>query len=147
MKCNANGTPVSTSAPQAKTAGVPGPSSRNSAQETATIPKAQQIKIQQSSPNVGGQSSSVAKDIKSGAQEQDGKPTADKENVPQLPANKKKGQGDKSSTGSGGSLASMWGRASAKPKPSFVPAETKSSVPNSAGWFPSTTIFSSFFYF
>ncbi|KAM7495379.1 hypothetical protein LguiB_029988 [Lonicera macranthoides] len=132
VKRNTDGTPVSTSTPQAKTEGVPGPSSRNSAQETATIPKPQQRKIQQSSPNVGGQSSSVAKDVKSGAQEQDGKSTADKENVPQLPANKKKGQDDKSSTRSGGSLASMWGRASAKPKPSFVPAETKSSVPNSA---------------
>ncbi|KAL1537687.1 hypothetical protein AAHA92_30174 [Salvia divinorum] len=41
----------------------------------------------------------------------------ERDKVPRSLPNNKKGQNDKNSSGSGGSLASMWGRASAVPKP------------------------------
>ncbi|CAL0310199.1 unnamed protein product [Lupinus luteus] len=51
------------------------------------------------------------------------KPTEGKEKVLPLPTGKRKAQADKSSSVTGGSLASIWGRASAKPKPCSPPAE------------------------
>lgn len=51
------------------------------------------------------------------------KPTADKEKALPLPKGKKKVQADKSGSVTGGSLTSLWGCASAKPKPCSPPAE------------------------
>ncbi|KAK9268517.1 hypothetical protein L1049_000270 [Liquidambar formosana] len=137
VKRNAEGTPVGIVAPQPKSSGVSAPSKSNSPHQTIAVPQPQQRKVLQSSPKVGLQSPSVATDVKSesnGTQvdDQASKPPADKEKVPPLPANKKKGQDDKGSTGTGGSLANLWGRASAKSKPSCAPAETNNFIPNPA---------------
>ncbi|KAL4562205.1 hypothetical protein LXL04_034403 [Taraxacum kok-saghyz] len=48
------------------------------------------------------------------------KPVPHKEKLPQIP-NKKKPQNDKTSSMNLGSLATMWGRASSKPKPDPIP--------------------------
>ncbi|KAK6157070.1 hypothetical protein DH2020_011318 [Rehmannia glutinosa] len=61
-----------------------------------------------------------------------GQLAADKEKVPQLLRNNKKGQNDKNSSGTGGALASMWGRASAKPKPEAALPQANNSRQNSA---------------
>ncbi|MED6198306.1 hypothetical protein PIB30_065015 [Stylosanthes scabra] len=61
-----------------------------------------------------------------GVNDQVNKPSEDEEKV--VPAGKKKAQSDKSGSSSGGSLASFWGRASAKPKPSSVPVENSNTV-------------------
>ncbi|KAA8524019.1 hypothetical protein F0562_010550 [Nyssa sinensis] len=136
VKRNAEGTPVSVVAPQPKSAGVPGPSKSNSADQTATVPQPQQSKVQHKSPKVGLLSPNVVIDGKSeshgtGVHEKAGKPPSDKEKTHQLPANKKKGQNDKSSSGTGGSLANMWGRASAKSK-SSASSENNNIIPNSS---------------
>ncbi|KAI8009141.1 DNA polymerase delta subunit 3 [Camellia lanceoleosa] len=134
VKRNADGTAVSIAAPQPKNAVVAGPSRSNSMIQKATIPQPQQKKVQQSSPKVGLESSNVVKSIKteghvSGSHEQAGKPSSDKEKAPQLPANKKKGENDKSTSGNGGSLANMWGRAAAKPKHKSATTETNVPIP------------------
>ena len=109
------------------------------------MPQPQQKKVQQSSPKVGPGISNVIKDIKTeshvtGGHEQAGKPSSDKEKVPQFPANKKKGQNDKSTSGNGGSLANMWGHASKNSNPSSATAETNNLISNTTGWFPCTLI-------
>ncbi|KAJ0101027.1 hypothetical protein Patl1_04900 [Pistacia atlantica] len=86
-----------------------------------SVPPPQQNKIQQSSPKVGPLSPNVVKDVKAesnstGVHDQ-AKPSAAKEKLNPLPASKKKSQNDKSSSGTGGSLANFWGRASTKAKP------------------------------
>lgn len=134
VKRNADGTAVSIAAPQPKNAVVAGPSRSNSMIQKATISQPQQKKVQQSSPKVGLESSNVVKSIKteghvSGGHEQAGKPSSDKEKAPQLPANKKKSENDKSTSGNGGSLANMWGRAAAKPKPKSATTETNVPIP------------------
>ncbi|PSS15872.1 DNA polymerase delta subunit like [Actinidia chinensis var. chinensis] len=105
VKRNAEGTAVSIAAPQPKSAGLAGPSRSNSSNQNVKMPQPQQKKVQQSSPKVGPGISNVIKDIKTeshvtGGHEQAGKPSSDKEKVPQFPANKKKGQNDKSTSAS-----------------------------------------------
>ncbi|KAF6158328.1 hypothetical protein GIB67_022408 [Kingdonia uniflora] len=61
------------------------------------------------------------------------RPSAEKEKVNAFPANKKIIQNEQSSSGTGGSLANMWGRASTKQKglkPDCAPAETNTAIPN-----------------
>lgn len=58
--------------------------------------------------------------------------TADKEKALPLPTGKKKVQADKSGSVTGGSLASLWGRASAKPKPCSPPEENNKTISNPA---------------
>ncbi|XP_057461406.1 uncharacterized protein LOC130751763 [Actinidia eriantha] len=135
VKRNAEGTAVSIAAPPPKSSGLAGPSRSNYSNQNVTIPQPQQKKVQQSGPKVGPGIHNVVKDIKTeshvtGGHEQAGKPSSDKEKVPQLPANKKKGQNDKSTSGNGGSLANMWGRASKNSKPSSATAETNNLIPN-----------------
>ncbi|KAK2992537.1 LOW QUALITY PROTEIN: hypothetical protein RJ640_004311, partial [Escallonia rubra] len=132
VKRNPEGTSVSTAFLQAKSEGAPAPFRNNSAHQTDTIPLPQHKKIQQSSPNISLQSPNVVKDIKSeshgaGARDQGSKPSADKEKDPELPATKK----IKGTSGTGGSLASMWGRASIKSKPISAPTEISDCAPNS----------------
>ncbi|XP_020983896.1 uncharacterized protein LOC107459908 isoform X2 [Arachis duranensis] len=87
-------------------------------------------------PRADLKSEDVVKDVKSesngtgstGVHDQVNKPSEDKEKV--VPAGKKKAQSDKSGSSTGGSLASFWGRASAKPKPSSVPVESSNTVSN-----------------
>ncbi|GER33605.1 DNA polymerase delta subunit [Striga asiatica] len=57
---------------------------------------------------------------------------ADKEKVPQVTRNNKSGQTDKKTSGSGGALAGMWGRASAKPEPEAALLQANNSKQNSA---------------
>lgn len=86
----------------------------------------------------------VVKDVKSesngtgnaGVHDNINKPIAEKEKSLPLPAGKKKGQADKSGSVNGGSLASFWGRPSAKPKPCAVPEENSNMISKPAGWFP-----------
>ncbi|XP_027342328.1 uncharacterized protein LOC113855071 isoform X2 [Abrus precatorius] len=81
----------------------------------------------------------VAKDIKNesngtgntGVHDNISKPAADKEKALPMPTGKKKVQADKNGS-IGGSLASFWGRASAKPKPGSLPVENNTMVSNPA---------------
>ncbi|XVF78952.1 hypothetical protein PTKIN_Ptkin14bG0179800 [Pterospermum kingtungense] len=113
---------------------ISGSSKYNSAQGNSALPF-QQNKVQQSSSKVAQQPSGEVKDVKSdsigrGVHDLASKHSPDIEKIPSLPSNKIKGQKDKSSTGNGGSLANLWGRASTKPKPSDVPENNGDSIQN-----------------
>ncbi|KAF2314385.1 hypothetical protein GH714_025946 [Hevea brasiliensis] len=114
--------------------GNPGASNSNSAYKSIIVPPPQQIKVDQSGPKVGHQSTNLVKDVKPeihgiGVHNQ-AMPLLDGEKVPPLPTNEKKGQSDKSSIGNGGSLANCWGRASAKSKLTSAPAGNNSLISN-----------------
>ncbi|KAG5546055.1 hypothetical protein RHGRI_018281 [Rhododendron griersonianum] len=135
VKRSTEGTAASIAVPQLKTAGMAGPSRSNPSNQNLSIPQPQQKKVQQSNPKVGQQPTHVVKDIKTESPVTEGhkqvaKGSSDKEKVPQLPANKKKGQNEKSTSGNGGSLANMWDRASTKPKPSTATTKTTIIIPN-----------------
>ncbi|KAG5546054.1 hypothetical protein RHGRI_018281 [Rhododendron griersonianum] len=143
VKRSTEGTAASIAVPQLKTAGMAGPSRSNPSNQNLSIPQPQQKKVQQSNPKVGQQPTHVVKDIKTESPVTEGhkqvaKGSSDKEKVPQLPANKKKGQNEKSTSGNGGSLANMWDRASTKPKPSTATTKTTIIIPNTTGLFPFT---------
>lgn len=143
VKRSTEGTAASIAVPQLKTAGMAGPSRSNPSNQNLSIPQPQQKKVQQSNPKVGLQPTHVVKDIKTESPVTEGhkqvaKGSSDKEKVPQLPANKKKGQNEKSTSGNGGSLANMWDRASTKPKPSTATTKTTIIIPNTTGLFPFT---------
>ncbi|XVE53097.1 hypothetical protein DITRI_Ditri02bG0177200 [Diplodiscus trichospermus] len=134
VKRNVDGTAARVAAAQPNSVGISGLSKHNSAEGNAPLPL-QQNKVLQSSSKVAQQSPSVVKDVKSesvggGVHGLSSKPSADKEKIPSLPSNKMKGQNDKNSAGSGGSLANLWVRASTKPKPSGVPETDSDSVQN-----------------
>lgn len=102
--------------------------------QTITAPPSKQTKVQQS-PKVGPPSPNLVNSVKSerngtGVHDLATKQTVDEEKVSLLPANKKKGQSDKTSSGNGGSLANLWGRASAKSKPSSAQADNDKHIPN-----------------
>ncbi|KAF9587752.1 hypothetical protein IFM89_004729 [Coptis chinensis] len=95
------------------------------------------LKVQQSSPKIGHspvvatpviKSESTASGSNAQAHTNTGKVAA-------LPATKKKPQSERSSSGAGGSLANMWGRASVKSKPTCLP-ETSKTVTDSTGNLP-----------
>ncbi|KAK6134983.1 hypothetical protein DH2020_031267 [Rehmannia glutinosa] len=124
VKRAAGGTSLGTGTLQVKTTGVSGGSTSYSAHQTTAISKPLEP------PD-------ITKTVKSEShvkldREQGGQLAADKEKVPQLLRNNKKGQTDKNSPGTGGALASMWGRASAKPKPEAALAQANNSRQNSA---------------
>ncbi|CAH1449995.1 unnamed protein product [Lactuca virosa] len=103
---------------------------KRNAEGTPIVSKAsfQEKKVEQSNPKPD-----KGKDVQNGSHraqaiEQEVKPVPKKEQAPQLP-NKKKAQNDKTSSGTSGSLASMWGRASAKPKPESAPVKTDNPIP------------------
>ncbi|XWS10873.1 hypothetical protein CRYUN_Cryun38cG0035400 [Craigia yunnanensis] len=134
VKSNVDGTPATVAAAQPNSVGISGPSKHNSAQGNAALPF-QQNKAHQSSSRVAQQAPSEVKDVKSdsigrGVHGLASKPSADKEKIPSLPSNKMKGQNDKSSTGSGGSLSNLWGRVSTKPKPCGVLENDSDSIQN-----------------
>ncbi|KAI3769359.1 hypothetical protein L6452_00460 [Arctium lappa] len=129
VKRNGEGPPVSSAAPLLKNVGICGPSRSSSSKQTSETSLRQERRVEQSDPKPD-----QGKDIQSGSHQaqalkQDGKPVAHKEQVPQLPPNKKRNQNDKSSSGTAGSLASMWGRASSKPKPDCASIKTENAVP------------------
>nr|DAD37778.1 TPA_asm: hypothetical protein HUJ06_008419 [Nelumbo nucifera] len=130
VKRNAHETPAIVVPPQPRNVGVTGLSKSNSTNQTLPAPFVQG-KVQHESPKIGVQSSTAAtKDVKSESSSkpvQASEPNIDKEKITTFPANKRKGQNDKRT---GGSLATFWGRASAKLKPNCPPAETNSAAPN-----------------
>ncbi|KAI3457615.1 hypothetical protein Pfo_014278 [Paulownia fortunei] len=137
VKRTAGKTPLGTGTLQVKTTAVSGLSTSYSAHQTRAIPQPMQKKVQQSSPNAGMQSPDITKTVKTESdvkldREQGAQLAADKEKVPQLLPNNKKGQSDKNSSGTGGALASMWGRASVKSKPDAPLAQANNSRKNSA---------------
>ncbi|XP_058773782.1 uncharacterized protein LOC131647995 [Vicia villosa] len=85
-------------------------------------------------------SQNVVKNVKSeingtgnkGVHDNISKPIAEKQKSLPVPTGKKKGQADKNSSATGGSLASFWGRPSTKPKPCSVPAENSNLISNPA---------------
>ncbi|XP_024964388.1 DNA polymerase delta subunit 3 [Cynara cardunculus var. scolymus] len=129
VKRNGEGPPVSSAALPLKNVGVCGPSRTSSSKQTSDNLLRQERRVEQSDPKPD-----QGKDIQSGSHQaqalkQDGKPVAHKEQVPQLPPNKKRNQNDKSSSGTAGSLASIWGRASSKPKPDSASIKTENAIP------------------
>ncbi|CAK7351891.1 unnamed protein product [Dovyalis caffra] len=132
VRHNVDGTTASNAAPQPKSVEIPVPLKSNSVCQN--VPPSQQTKVQQS-PKVGPQSPNLVKDVKSesngaGVHDLAAKETADGEKFSLLAANKKIGQSDKTSSGNGGSLANLWGRASAKSKPSSAEADNNKHIPN-----------------
>lgn len=109
------------------------------AHKSASVPQPQQKNQQQLSPRFGQQSSNEVKNVNNkshhtGVHEQASKPATEREKFVQFPADKKKDlQNNKVSSGSGGSLATMWGRVSAKSMPIEAPAETDNTKSNTAG--------------
>ncbi|XP_012074562.1 uncharacterized protein LOC105636001 isoform X2 [Jatropha curcas] len=135
VKRNVDGTPVSNAAAQNQSMGISGPSKSNLSSENNMVLLAHQIKVEQSGPKVGPQSSNLVKDVKieslgRGVHNQSSKPHSDREKAHPNPSSGKNGQSDKNSNENGGSLASLWGRASAKSKPNSAPAENNSLISN-----------------
>ncbi|XP_058095507.1 uncharacterized protein LOC131240959 isoform X1 [Magnolia sinica] len=131
VKRIANGEPGGVAPPQPNIGGIAVSSKANVVHEVPTAPQPQQGRVQEPSPKLGLQpSTAVTRDNKSGSNAPDvcAQASKDKEKVTTAPADKKKGQNDRNSSGAGGSLANLWGRASAKSKHS--PAETSDDVPN-----------------
>ncbi|XP_047962225.1 uncharacterized protein LOC125207065 [Salvia hispanica] len=117
VKRTVGGTPLGTGSIQMKSTRVSGLSSSSIPQATAD-PRSIQKNSQNAGLNPGAQPPNTAKPVKTeGNVKPDLAQVAEKEKVPRPLPNNKKGQNNKNSSGSGGSLASMWGRASAKPKP------------------------------
>lgn len=118
VKRTAGGTPSGTGNLQVKSTGVSGLSSSSSIPRATAAPQPIQKNVQNAGSNAVVQSPSIAKPVKSeGHVKPDLAKVAEKQKVPRSLPNNKKGQNDKNSSGTGGSLASMWGRASSKPKP------------------------------
>ncbi|XP_019443861.1 PREDICTED: uncharacterized protein LOC109348095 isoform X2 [Lupinus angustifolius] len=123
-----DGTTVVSEVPQTKSEVSMGPTKKN----TVQVPP--KVIAHDSIPKVLKQD--VMKDVKSesngagsaGVHNHINKPTEDKEKVLPLPTGKRKAQADKSGSVTRGSLASLWGRASAKPKPCTLPAEKNNTV-------------------
>ncbi|XP_071698220.1 uncharacterized protein [Rutidosis leptorrhynchoides] len=110
VKHNFEGTLAITAGPALKNVGIHGQSSRTSfSNQTSDSSIHQKMKVEQ--PDTIP------------------KPVVYKEQAPQMPTNKKKAHNEKSSSGTATSLASMWGRASSKPKPESVSVKTEKVVP------------------
>ncbi|XP_076940600.1 uncharacterized protein LOC143609846 [Bidens hawaiensis] len=113
VKRNTEGTPVINSAgPQLKSVGVHGQSKTSSVNQALDTSLGKEKKIEQSNPKPN-----QAINVQSGTHKE------------QVPQNKKKIQNDKTSSGTSSSLASMWGRASAKPKPESASVKTETVAP------------------
>ncbi|KAG4981518.1 hypothetical protein JHK85_035476 [Glycine max] len=128
---NVDGPTVVFAAPQSKSVGE-GPTKSDIVQQPPKNISRDSIDKVDTKPQ------SVVKEVKSesngigntGVHDNMNKPTADKEKAPPLPTGKKKVQADKSGSVNGGSLASLWGRASAKPKPCSSSAENNNKISN-----------------
>lgn len=93
-----------------------------------SAPQSLKKNVQNAGSSAGVQSPSVAKPVKT-----EGAQVTEKEKVPRLLPKNKKAQSDKNSSGTGGALASMWGRSSAKPKPDAPLVQGDNSRQNSSG--------------
>ena len=134
VKRNAEGAAGANTAPQAKDAGVLGQAVGSSAKQTGSILQPQKEKSEQAISKSAFQSSSVTasstktdRSIPCDVQTKE----SDKDNS-SLPI-KKKGQSDKSSAGTGSSLANLWGRASSKPKSTICDVKEKVAVSKTNG--------------
>ncbi|KAJ4949849.1 hypothetical protein NE237_014164 [Protea cynaroides] len=138
VKRDAKGMPSIFVPPQRNNSGVTGTSKSSSANQTPSVSRPQEGKIQQVSPKLGLQSTTVASnDVKNENSAREvhahtSKPHTDKEKGTSFPSNKKTAQNDKGCSGTGGSLATFWGRASAKSKPSCPPAEPSNVAPSTS---------------
>ncbi|KZV29710.1 DNA-directed DNA polymerase [Dorcoceras hygrometricum] len=137
VKRNAGKTPLASAFMQSKAAEISGLSASYSSHGTMEVPRPQQKKVRQSSSNVGIPSPSIVYNVKSGSNvkldpEQDPQLAANEEKAPQQLSKKKKDQNDKSSSGMVGSLASMWGRASANSIPDVTLAQANNSKQKTA---------------
>ncbi|KAL8507651.1 hypothetical protein ACS0TY_018259 [Phlomoides rotata] len=121
VKRTAGETPLGSGTLQVKSTGLSGLSSSFSINQLTTVPQSLKKKVQKSSSDAGVQPSDTAKpvktedpvklDLEQRAQQ------SDKEKVPRSFPNNKKDLNGKNTSGTGGALANMWGRASTKPKP------------------------------
>ncbi|KAL1821381.1 hypothetical protein ACET3Z_016250 [Daucus carota] len=105
------------------------------AHKSASVPQPQQKNQQQLNPRFGQQSSNEVKNVHNytGGHEEASKPATEREKFLQFPVDKKKDlQNNKVSSGTGGSLATMWGRVSAKSRPIEAPAEIDITKSNTA---------------
>lgn len=132
--------PASVAAPQPKSA-VDGESTKKKTTcQNTTVPQPHKSEMQKVSPNVGLQSPTVVKEVKSESNHtepfhQASKPIAAKEKIVSLPASKKKAQSDKTSSSTGGSLANLWGRVPAKSKLGDNHADANhATAANPTGW-------------
>ncbi|EXC05378.1 DNA polymerase delta subunit 3 [Morus notabilis] len=128
IKRNVEGTPSSVSAAQFQSGVGVGLSKSGLTSQKIAAPQSLQQKGEKYSSKVGFPSPNLVKDVKSentGLQDPVNQAPTNKEKVPSMAANKKKVQNGKGSSGTEGSLANFWSRASAKTKAS-CPAETSS---------------------
>lgn len=131
IKRNVEGTPSSVSAAQFQSGVGVGLSKSGLTSQKIAAPQSLQQKGEKYSSKVGFPSPNLVKDVKSentGLKDPVNQAPTNKEKVPSMAANKKKVQNGKGSSGTEGSLANFWSRASAKSKAS-CPAET------SSGWY------------
>ncbi|KAK9070579.1 hypothetical protein SSX86_010981 [Deinandra increscens subsp. villosa] len=112
VKRNAEGTPVNKTAPQVKNVGIHRQSRTNFVNQTPDTSLRKEKRIEQSDPKPN-----QGINVQSGSHKE------------QIPENRKKIQSDKISSGTSSSLASMWGRASAKPKPESASVKTDTVIP------------------
>lgn len=117
---------------QVKSTRVSGLLSSSIPQATAD-PRSLQKNSQNAGLNPGAQPPNTAKPVKTEGKNPDLAQVAEKEKVSRPLPNNKKGQNNKNSSGSGGSLASMWGRASAKPKPDACLVQAEKARQGSSG--------------
>lgn len=130
VKRNAEGAPLSSAAPPAKTAGLRG-LDPGCANPPCSLQQPQEKKLQQSSPK-GPLDSSNATAASTEAKRscsRDPQNEAAEKTKTSVATTKKKGQSDKSSAGTEGSLSNFWGRASTKSKSSTCLLEQKNHVP------------------
>ncbi|KAH6785309.1 hypothetical protein C2S51_037764 [Perilla frutescens var. frutescens] len=136
VKRTGGATPLGNGSLQLKSTGVSGLSSSYSTPQTAAAPKSIQKNVQNAGSNAGVQSLSIAKPVKTEGHVKpdlaEGAQVAEKEKVPRSLPNNKKTQSGKTSSGTGGALASMWGRAPTKPKPDASLVQADNSRQNSS---------------
>ncbi|KHN36902.1 DNA polymerase delta subunit 3 [Glycine soja] len=131
VRWNVDGPTVVSAAPQSKSLGE-GPTKSNIVHQPSKNIACDSIDKVDTKPQ------SVVKEVKSESNgigntvvhDNINTPTADKEKAPPLPTGQKKVQADKSGSVNGGSLASLWGRASAKPRPCSSSAENNNKISN-----------------
>lgn len=128
MTRKVDGIPLSSASSEAKTTGVTELSKSGTSRQTSSVPQPQEKKVHQATSDISEKSSNIATNMKTESHVK-----TEKEKVAQVLPDRKKVQNDKSSSGSGSALASMWGRASVKSNPNLPSEQPNSSRPNSAG--------------
>lgn len=133
VKRNVEGTHVNSTAVRNTSSPVAVASKGDPVHKTASVPQPQQKYQQQLSPRLGQQSNNVNNKSHAVVHEEASKRATEREKVVQFPADKKDLQDNKVFPGTGRSLATMWGRVSAKSRPVESPAETSNTKSNTCG--------------